>query len=978
MASLAGGAHPFVGRDREVERIRSLLDAARDGRSGALLVSGDAGVGKTRLVHHAVATASTGVGTGPDDLLVLTGVCLPMGTTTVPLMPLRTAFRRLPGELRPPTLDPGGASSPGGAPVAVDDWLEEVCAERAVVVVVEDVHWADPGSLDVLTYLLAGPADRRLAVIATLRRGEVTIGHPVQRWLDDVRRMPALNELALHAFDREGTRDMLAAGLGAAPHESLVTAVHARSEGNAYFTGLLVQDLPPDARHLGDGLPDDLRSAVLRPWTRLSVDARALVLGIAVGGEVAAGPALRRAAELVGVEPTASPPLLREAVEGGVLDVLPHGGHWFHHPLQAEALDASLTAEERRQLHASLAASCAADLADSTLDGASALAATSAVAEHHVRAGLLREAYAWTERAAATAEALGQGVALLGLVQRLVDLQPRVPDSSSSRLELLDRLRAVAAGLGDHESELGAVAALLEEVSAADDPLLVSELLVRMEHLRFSTGRGFLRVEPPMRAAELARPWPDSWQLGYALAEVAHAKLWAEAPDAQSAVAEALEQAVAGGHPRALAYAYATAAMGTEFLQEPGAGELARRGVEAAVETQDWWAFVHATLWEANASDWGTHEWVRVCDERRRQLEELGAPHAYIGWLAASEAGMLVGTGDWRGTGEQLRVALGSDPGAAVDVSARLAAAHLATLQGRQHEAEDHLARADELFGDTSGFLPFEFDAVRSRVRLGAGDLEGAFEAAMTGARSPGAPPTFCELLCPLAARALAGLADAAREVGGSPDAVLARLEDLVADFPHVIADNALVSETYAAQLAGLDGWYAAEVARARHDVDEASQWAQAARLLDGQWPWDAAYAAFRAGESLLVGGGSRDEAAGFLHRAWELATELRAEPVRREVRALAATARVRLDDPPAATPAVVEPPALPGLTPREREVLEHVVAGRTYGEIARALFVSEKTVSSHISNLLRKTGTANRVELARLARHAATTTPDG
>ncbi|MCY0906026.1 helix-turn-helix transcriptional regulator [Arthrobacter sp. H14-L1] len=58
----------------------------------------------------------------------------------------------------------------------------------------------------------------------------------------------------------------------------------------------------------------------------------------------------------------------------------------------------------------------------------------------------------------------------------------------------------------------------------------------------------------------------------------------------------------------------------------------------------------------------------------------------------------------------------------------------------------------------------------------------------------------------------------------------------------------------------------------------------------------------------------------------------------------------------------------MPGLTPREREILEFVIAGRTYGEIARALVISEKTVSSHISNLLRKTGASNRLDLSRLA----------
>ena len=100
---------------------------------------------------------------------------------------------------------------------------------------------------------------------------------------------------------------------------------------------------------------------------------------------------------------------------------------------------------------------------------------------------------------------------------------------------------------------------------------------------------------------------------------------------------------------------------------------------------------------------------------------------------------------------------------------------------------------------------------------------------------------------------------------------------------------------------------------------------------------------------------GSRDDAAVLLRRAAALATELGAEPVLREVTALAAAARIPLE-PVEATPADAAG-ALPGLTKREREILTHIVAGRTYGEIARALFLSEKTVSSHVSNILRKTG---------------------
>lgn len=957
----------FVGRASETERVRSVVDGARQGRMGALLVSGDAGVGKTRLVEHVCAGVA-------HDLLVLTGVCLPMGATTVPLMPLRTALRRLPDGIRPPALGPASGTAPsGGTPVVVDEWLDGLCDEHPVVLVVDDIHWADQGSLDVLTYLLAAPPDRRLAVVMTLRRGEVGVGHPLQRWLADVRRMPCLTELPLASFDRAGTRDQLHALLGAPPHESLVTEVHTRTGGNAYLNRLLVEDLPSDARHLGGDLPDDLRGAVLRPWHRLSERGRGLVLAVALGGEVASGAALRRAADLAGTTPLEAPSLLREAVDTGVLDVTPDGGYWFHHPLQAEALESGVAGDERRQLHAALARACEADLAGETGPPTAArLAATTAVAEHHLRAEHHEEAYEWTLRAADLAEQLDDRPARLALLRRLVDLRDHVVDAEPSRAELLRRLREAAGELGDHEAEFGAVEALLAEVDERADPLQVAELLVRREHLRFSTGRGFLRVEPVRHAAELSRPWPDSWQHGYALAEVAQASLWADDPGAQDAVADAVAHADRTGNPRVTAYAYAAAAMGASFAKRPGGSRLGAVGVEAATRARDWWAFVHATLWEANGSGaWATSAWSLLVEGRRQQLESLGAPHPYLAWLSVDAAGSLLGTGDWQGCAERLRVALGSDPGVAADVTARLTAARLAALQGRQQEAEDHLSRADELFAETTGFLAFEFDAVRALVRLGAGDPDGAYAAAMTGALSAGVPPTLCEWLCPLAARALADLAESARDDGRPPDEVLERLDALVDRWPHVIADSAFVDATYRDQLAALDALYDAEVSRARRSDDAPDLWRRAAELLDGVWPWDAAYATYRAGEAALVSGGRpREEAAVLLRRAHSLASTLRAEPVLREVVDLARSARIHLDEvhPPASGPVDER---LHGLTVREREVLEHVVAGRTYGEIARALFVSEKTVSSHISNLLRKTHTANRVELARLARHS-------
>ena len=656
----AAGRAAFVGRARESARVRSVVESARAGQMAALLVSGDAGVGKTRLVDRVCDEA------GEDGMLVLRGVCLPMAATTVPLMPLRTAFRRLPDGVAPPALD--DHTTAGGAPAAVDAWLDHTSRDRAVVLVVDDVHWADEASLDVLTYVLAGPSDRNLAVLLTLRRDEVGVGHPVRRWLADVRRMPCLAELHVAPFDRPETGDHLQVLLGASPHESLVTEVQDRTRGNPYLNQLLVEGLPPDARALPPGLPEDLRSAVLRPWERLSRPARELVLAVAIGGERAVGPALERAAHLTGTPPEDLPRLVREAVDGGVLDPSPEGGYWFHHPLQAEALESLLDGEERRTMHGALARACEAGLStDAGMLRAGKVAQLAAVAGHHALAGEPDEAYVWTLRALRAAEQVGDHQAAKALLVQAVELHPRAREPAEPVTELLVRLKDAAALLGQHEVEHGAVQALLDATDETEQPLLVCELLVRREHLRFSTGRGFLRVEPVRRAAELSRPWPDSWQHGFALAEVAHASLWADEPDAQDAVSAAVEAAEAIGHPRVTAYAFAAAAMGADVSGRPGGPALAARGVQGAAEARDWWAFVHASLWEANTSQQNlSTEWVVSVRARREQLAALGGPHPYLALLSIDEGDALLRAGDWRAATQLLRVALGSDPGTSV------------------------------------------------------------------------------------------------------------------------------------------------------------------------------------------------------------------------------------------------------------------------------------------------------------------------
>ena len=168
--------------------------------------------------------------------------------------------------------------------------------------------------------------------------------------------------------------------------------------------------------------------------------------------------------------------------------------------------------------------------------------------------------------------------------------------------------------------------------------------------------------------------------------------------------------------------------------------------------------------------------------------------------------------------------------------------------------------------------------------------------------------------------------------------------------------------------LRAMADWYVAESGRAHRSPDNAAQWSLAvAGLREAGFPWEEAYAGYRLGQAhLRHGHGSKAAAASALRRATEVATRLRAVPVLEQVAELARSARIPLGD--VAPESETARAALPGLTPREREILAHVVAGRTYAEIAAALVLSEKTVSLHISNMLRKTGAANRIELAHYA----------
>jgi DNA-binding CsgD family transcriptional regulator len=949
----------LVGRSLELDHMGDTLHSAVAHIADTLVVSGDPGIGKTALVRQACARADPAT-------LILVGECLPLASVNLPLLPLHTAFRnsRLPEGIPRPVFGTGGQATSDSI-VAIDNWLSETSRGRPVVLVIDDLHWADEATLQTLRYLIAGPRDRPLSILATVRTAETGDGHPLQRWLADVRSMPRVSWLRLGPLDYAATGAQLAQVLGAEPHRSLIGEVYSHSAGNPYLNRLLVSGLPADARHLPPHLPADLKAAVLRSWHTLSPEARKLTEVMAVGGHPMRAEDLDDLLQRSSARRNATA-LLGEAAAAGITDRDPGGTRWrFHHPLIVEVLEQRLEEGDRRRLHAAFAALEATRLDDGSPTDFETLAA---LAHHHDAAGNTADAYTWTVRAAAAANETGGKGDEVRLLRRALELQGMLGHDPQGREALLNSLRTAAANTGAMEDELEVIETLIAE-TAAQRPLDLAELLVRDAELRFTTGREFLAVSRMQRAVELAGMDEDSWQYALALAGLAAAELWNNDPRGAAHAAEALAGARRPGNSRALSSALsanAMAAIATGDLAR--CRELSGLAAEAAAPTRDFWALFSAIMWQASATEtWDSQPYIDCLEAGRRTLAGLGAPHVYIATISGYMASSFMAIGRWKECGTALRMALGSDPGIMGDAGVRLTAARLALWQGRQHEAEAHLARAEEISAHKSEFMNLPFDPVRAEVLLAAGNPGAAYATAMRNANPERMGRNMNEWKLPLAARALADLIRRAKDEDRPTDELSALADDLLRRFPG-LPHEAFESELYTHQLEAFTLLYRAEIGRARSGPGNPEEWVLAADAFrDTSLRWEEAYACCRAVEALLVPAHThRARATEILRRGLEVSRQLQAFPLITALTEIAAQARIATPSSGPGSPAD-GPVQWPGLTVRERELLGLVVCGATNAQIARALGISLKTVSTHVSNILRKTGTANRRELSRL-----------
>ena len=318
----AGAA--YVGRARELGEVERALEAARAGRGSVVLVSGEAGIGKTRLATELAGRARAA------GFEVLIGRSIDVVGADLSYQPFVDALR--------PLEQPWDA---GGSRLRVFEEVLASLAARAavapVLLLLEDLHWADASTIDLIVFLAHNLERRRVLVLATYRADEPASAERVRRLADGVRRSGTGVVLELEPLSALELVELVAARAETPPPAAVTEAVVSRSEGNPLFAEELLAAADDDVQPT---VPRGLRDLLLRRVAGLTAETRGLLrLAAASGRDVS----YRLLEAVGGLDERALHASLREAVEAGVLIAEPStGGFRFRHALLAEAVYATV------------------------------------------------------------------------------------------------------------------------------------------------------------------------------------------------------------------------------------------------------------------------------------------------------------------------------------------------------------------------------------------------------------------------------------------------------------------------------------------------------------------------------------------------------------------------------------------------------------------------------------------------------------
>jgi predicted ATPase len=367
-------APTIIGRDRELDAMTGRLDTALEGSPTHLLVAGEAGIGKTRLVAETSRLAAE------RGMRVLAGACANIGDGGVPYGPIVEALRGLSRDLAPDDLaeivgpsggdlarlvpalssavvpETGGDTNASQARVleALLGLLQRLAERKPVLLVMEDLHWADPATRDSIAFIVRNLRSDRVLLLLTFRSDELHRRHPLMAWLAELERSGRVERIDLERLDPAHTNELLNGILGEKPAARLVDRIHARSDGNPFFVEELVMagDTAPER----GSLPPTLHGILV---TRLA--AAPDLAQIVIGAAAVAGRRVEHGllAAVAGLDETDLLDGLRSAVSNQLLVVEadPRVGdvYAFRHALLQEAAYEELLPGERRRLHGAVA-----------------------------------------------------------------------------------------------------------------------------------------------------------------------------------------------------------------------------------------------------------------------------------------------------------------------------------------------------------------------------------------------------------------------------------------------------------------------------------------------------------------------------------------------------------------------------------------------------------------------------------------------
>jgi DNA-binding CsgD family transcriptional regulator/tetratricopeptide (TPR) repeat protein len=843
---------------------------------------------------------------------------------------------------------------------AVTEAVRAVAAGTPLVLAVEDLHWADASTRGLVSFLARVIRADPVLLVVTVRAEELDPARPVSVLIGELARMPHAERLVLAPLDRAEVAAQVEAITGVAPSARLTGQLLQRAVGNPFFTEELLA-AGPDALTLPASVRDVLAARAARlPPAGQRVLSAASVLGREVPHQLLA--AVADAADLDDG--------LAAAVSNRLMEPSGHG-YRFRHPLIQETVYGRLLPLARRALHTRAAAA----LAELEPPAAPAGRAGHAVqiAFHWQQAGQARAALAAAVHAGDLAGAAHAPAEALAQYTLAIDEWQNVPDPQAAaalnEISLLERAAEAASAAGENTRAQELVRLLLTRTDQAAGPVRAALWLERLGRFSWLAGdlatsrqayEDALRAIPDQPSAARARVLAANAQSlmlrsqflpsrGYAEQAVAVAQAsGARAEEAHARNTLGTDLAALGCHAEGIEMIRA----GLRIAQQIGdTTEAARCHVNLA-----------STLTEARRAE----EALRAGEEGVAETTALGLARTAAAAILGSVLEALYVLGRWDEIPARTSAALEPEPEPWSMVAVRMPRCRVALARGDLVAATADLAAMTAVPGATSdAYYGADLAALEAALALSGGDLTRAGARAgdalkiITGTDDVGRHLGIAALAVRIEADAL----DAARLTGRRADAAAARdrAERIVAAADGAVARIAAAGGCRSPVFSLFETLTAAQLSRIPGPADP-GLWQQVAthELAD---PYLAGYARLQQAVGLLARR-RRREAIAVLRDAWEAAGRFAAAPMRAEVATLARLGRIDL----AAAPPTPPEPDPAGLTPREREVIRLLSDGLSNAEIARTLYISEKTASVHVSNILRKLGITSRLQAATAA----------